>query len=121
VAAEHVVQVQAGGGPAGRGARIVVRAADGLDAVRGGQGERVGGVRRQPHLRPRAPGDGLAEPHPLRVGHVLDQAEQRRVRGDQAPPGLLLGQPVQAPVQRGPVLVEERLQLHLERFAGHVE
>jgi len=83
--------------------------------------QRVRGLRRQPHLLPRPPGDGLAEPHPLRVGHVLDQAEQRRFRGNQTAPGLLLGQPVQAAVQRGPVLVEERLQLYLERFRGHLE
>ena len=38
VAAQHVVQVQDGGGPAGRRARIVVRTADGLDGVRNGLG-----------------------------------------------------------------------------------
>jgi enoyl-CoA hydratase/carnithine racemase len=120
VTAEYVVQVQARGGPARVLARFLVPAADRVDGVRAGQGEGVGGVRRQAHLLPRASGDGLAEPHPLRVGRVLDQAEQRRLRGDQAPPGLLLGHPVQAPAQRGPVLVEEGFQLHLERFAGHV-
>ena len=69
----------------------------------------------------RAPRDRLTEPHPFGVGYVLDQAQQRRPGRDEGAAGLLLGQAIEARVQRGPVLVEERLQLDLERLLGHVE
>src|SRR6516165_11488407 len=109
VPAEHVIEAEAGGSPAGCLARFAVGAADGLDGVLAGEDEGVGGAGREAHLLTRPPGDGLAEPDLFRVGHVLDQAQQRGPGRDQGAPGLLLGQAVEARAQRGPVLIEERL------------
>src|SRR6516164_2671642 len=59
VPAEHVIEAEAGGGPAGCLARFAVGAADGLDGVLGSEDERIGGAGREAHLLTRPPGDGL--------------------------------------------------------------
>jgi len=54
--------------------------------------------------------DGLAEPHPLHEGAVLDQPEERRVRGDEAHADLFVVEPVEDPLCVAAMLVEERLE-----------
>lgn len=121
VSPEHVIQAEAGCGPARRLARFAVCAADGLDGVLAGEDERIASSWREPEFLTRASGDGFAEPHPFRVNRVLEQAQQRRTGRDEGKPGLFLRQAVKTRMQRGPMLIEERLQLNLEGFGGHVE
>lgn len=63
-----------------------------------------------PDLRIRAAADGLVEPDALHEGDVLDQTQQGGLRGDEPKARLLLGQTVQAVVQRGPVAVDQLVQ-----------
>lgn len=51
---------------------------------------------------------------------VLDQTQQGGLRAHQRSTRLLLGQAVEARIQRRPVLVEERLELHLRGFVDDV-
>jgi hypothetical protein len=58
---------------------------------------------------------GLVEPDPLDEGDVLEQAEERRRRRDEPHPGLVLGQAVDAGVERRAVLVDQLFEALAER------
>jgi hypothetical protein len=59
--------------------------------------------------------DRLVKPDLLQEGGVLHQAQQGSPGRHQRPPRLLLGQPVQAPIEFTAVLVQERLELGTAR------
>jgi hypothetical protein len=120
VAVHDIVQGQRGGRAPGGLARLSVGLADGVDAVGVVEDERRVGGPRDADLAARAAGERLVEPHLLHEGHVLDQPEQRGPGRHQPPPGLLLGETVEAAEQHRPVLVEEHLELVAQRRGDDV-
>jgi zinc-finger of transposase IS204/IS1001/IS1096/IS1165 len=106
-AVDHVVGLQRRHRSARAFATTSILGLHARDGVRVAQGEGPLGGCRDADGRMGAAGDGLVEPHAFDEGHVLDQAQQRRLRGHEAQSGLLLAQTVEAVVQRRPVPVDE--------------
>ena len=111
VPVHHVVESHVSCGGSGVGTHLAVGGSDRLDGVVVGELERVIGAFGATDLGPRTAGDRLVEPHQLDEPCVLHQAEQGGLGRDQPAARLLLGQVVEAVVQRLPVVVEERLEL----------
>jgi hypothetical protein len=116
VAMDEVVQTQPRRRAPGGLARCAVCSLDRGDGVLVVQDEGLVGRCGDADLGAGPARDRLVEPDLLDKDRVLDQAEQRRPRCHQRPPHLLLGQPVQAGVERRAMLIEKRLQLNPDRL-----
>ena len=119
ISVDHVVESKVSCGGSGVNTDLAVSGSDRLDGVVGGEFEGVIGGFGAADLGPCTAGDGLVEPHQLDESCVLHEAEQGGPGRDQPAARLLIGQVVEAVVQRPPVVVEERLQLLAQRCCEH--